>query len=82
LLKAGLVVTGGAALVGRAGPGLAQGRTFPPAPPVTSPIAGRMDTHVHAAPSSVARSTQESSREIDGKPRGLPPRRAGHNATP
>ena len=29
---------------------LAQGRNFPPPPPVTSPIAGLMDTHVHSAP--------------------------------
>jgi hypothetical protein len=52
LFKAGFVVVGAAGaatLAGGVGTALAQGRNFPP-PPITSPIAGLMDTHVHAAP--------------------------------
>jgi hypothetical protein len=52
LLKMGLAAPvvvgfGATALPSRV---LAQGRNFPPPPPVTSPIAGLMDTHVHSAP--------------------------------
>jgi hypothetical protein len=52
LLKLGLAapVVIGFGAVGLPKRAAAQGRNFPPPPPLTSPIAGLMDTHVHSAP--------------------------------
>src|SRR5262245_6848269 len=57
-LKGGVAIVGGAGFATVADPrqALAQVRVFPPPPPAVSPIAGLMDTHVHAAPDVFGRS--------------------------
>src|SRR5207237_9775737 len=50
---------------------LAQVRVFPPPPPAVSPIAGLMDTHVHAAPDVFGRSLDDEEVAILYKERGL-----------
>src|SRR6266568_9227171 len=49
----------------------AQGRVFPPPPPAVSPIAGLMDTHVHAAPDVFGRSLDDEEIATLYKDRGL-----------
>src|SRR6266568_6065741 len=49
----------------------AQGRVFPPPPPAVSPIAGLMDTHVHAAPDVFGRSLDDEEVATLYKDRGL-----------
>ena len=49
----------------------AQVRVFPPPPPEVSPIAGLMDTHVHAAPDVFGRSMDDEEVAILYKERGL-----------
>src|SRR5216683_933836 len=51
--------------------GFAQVRVFPPPPPEVSPIAGLMDTHVHAAPDVFGRSMDDEEVAILYKERGL-----------
>src|SRR5262249_56101075 len=57
-LKGGIAIVGGAGMATVVDPGevFAQVRVFPPPPPAVSPIAGLMDTHVHAAPDVFGRS--------------------------
>jgi hypothetical protein len=74
LLKAGFVIAGAAGattLLGSAGTVLAQGRNFPPPPPVTSPIAGLMDTHVHSAPDVFGRALDDEQVVALYKDRGV-----------
>ena len=61
LLKAGVAIVGGAGLATVVDPReiFAQIRVFPPPPPAVSPIAGLMDTHVHAAPDVFGRSLDD-----------------------
>src|SRR5262249_61017419 len=60
-LKGGIAIVGGAGMVTVVDPGeiFAQVRVFPPPPPAGSPIAGLMDTHVHAAPDVFGRSLDD-----------------------
>jgi hypothetical protein len=60
-LKAGVAIVGGAGLatVMDSHEAFAQVRVFPPPPPAVSPIAGLMDTHVHAAPDVFGRSLDD-----------------------
>src|SRR5260370_472674 len=72
-LKAGVGIAGAAGfarVVGRRGV-FAQGRVSPPPPPEVSPIAGLMDTHVHAAPDVFGRSMDDEEVAILYKERGL-----------
>jgi hypothetical protein len=69
----------GVALIGAAGFAtildqrevFAQGRVFPPPPPAVSPIAGLMDTHIHAAPDVFGRALDDEEAAILYKERGL-----------
>jgi hypothetical protein len=49
----------------------AQGRNFPPPPPVTSPIAGLIDTHVHSAPDVFGRGYDDEEVAALYKDRGI-----------
>ncbi len=73
LLKAGVAIVGGAGLATVVGPHevFAQVRVFPPPPPAVSPIAGLMDTHVHAAPDVFGRSLDDEEVATLYKDRGL-----------
>ena len=73
LLKGGVAIVGGAGLATVVGPRevFAQVRVFPPPPPAVSPIAGLMDTHVHAAPDVFGRSLDDEEVAILYKDRGL-----------
>ena len=73
LLKAGVAIVGGAGLATVVGPreAFAQVRVFPPPPPAVSPIAGLMDTHVHAAPDVFGRSLDDEEVATLYKDRGL-----------
>ena len=73
LLKAGVAIVGGAGLATVVGPRevFAQIRVFPPPPPAVSPIAGLMDTHVHAAPDVFGRSLDDEEVASLYKDRGL-----------
>jgi hypothetical protein len=70
---------GGVAIIGAAGFAtvvdsrevFAQGRVFPPPPPAVSPIAGLMDTHVHAAPDVFGRAMDDEEAAILYKERGV-----------
>ena len=61
------LLKGGVAIVGGAGHGdgcrpprtIRAGPVFPPPPPAVSPIAGLMDTHVHAAPDVFGRALDD-----------------------
>jgi len=55
----------------RSARGVRQVRVFPPPPPAVSPIAGLMDTHVHAAPDVFGRSLDDEEMAILYKERGL-----------
>jgi hypothetical protein len=72
-LKAGIAIVGGAGVATVVDPGevFAQVRVFPPPPPAVSPIAGLMDTHVHAAPDVFGRSLDDEEVAILYKDRGL-----------
>jgi Family of unknown function (DUF6282) len=72
-LKGGVAIVGGAGLATIADPRelFAQVRVFPPPPPAVSPIAGLMDTHVHAAPDVFGRSLDDEEMAILYKDRGL-----------
>jgi hypothetical protein len=72
-LKGGIAIVGGAGMATVADPGevFAQVRVFPPPPPAVSPIAGLMDTHVHAAPDVFGRSLDDEEVAILYKDRGL-----------
>src|SRR5258707_11040100 len=73
LLKAGVAIVGGAGLATVVGPRevFAQVRVFPPPPPAVSPIAGLMDTHVHAAPDVFRPSLDDEEVATLYKDRGL-----------
>jgi hypothetical protein len=72
-LKAGVAIVGAAGFSTVLDPRevAAQGRVFPPPPPAVSPIAGLMDTHVHAAPDVFGRSMDDEEIAILYKERGL-----------
>src|SRR6185437_11725720 len=63
-LKTGVAVVGAREV-------FAQGRVFPPPPPAVSPIAGLMDTHVHAAPDVFGRGYDDDEVAALYKERGL-----------
>src|SRR5262245_54681588 len=73
VLKGGIAIVGGAGMATVVDPGevFAQVRVFPPPPPAVSPIAGLMDTHVHAAPDVFGRSLDDEEVAILYKDRGL-----------
>ncbi len=50
---------------------MAQGRNFPPPPPLTSPIAGLMDTHVHSAPDVFGRAFDDEEMAALYRDRGV-----------
>jgi hypothetical protein len=72
-LKTGVAIVGAAGLATVVDPRevLAQGRVFPPPPPAVSPIAGLMDTHVHAAPDVFGRGYDDEEVAALYKERGL-----------
>ena len=72
-LKAGVAIAGAAGFTTVVDPRevFAQVRVFPPPPPEVSPIAGLMDTHVHAAPDVFGRSMDDEEVAILYKERGL-----------
>lgn len=72
-LKTGVAVVGAAGLAAVVDPRdvFAQGRVFPPPPPAVSPIAGLMDTHVHAAPDVFGRGYDDDEVAALYKERGL-----------
>lgn len=74
------LLEGGVALVGAAGftaildpfyPAAAQVRVFPPPPPAVSPIAGLMDTHIHAAPDVFGRAIDDEEAAAIYRDRGV-----------
>jgi hypothetical protein len=73
LLKTGVAIVGGAGLATVVSPReiFAQVRVCPPPPPAVSPIAGLMDTHVHAAPDVFGRSLDDEEVAALYKERGL-----------
>src|SRR5262249_45964533 len=72
-LKAGVAIVGAAGFATVVDPreAFAQVRVFPPPPPAVSPIAGLMDTHVHAAPDVFGRAIDDEEAAILYKERGL-----------
>src|SRR5579883_1209306 len=72
-LKGGVAIVGAAGFAAVADPRevFAQGRVFPPPPPAVSPIAGLIDTHVHAAPDVFGRALDDEEAAILYKERGL-----------
>src|SRR5229473_1618096 len=72
-LEAGVAIAGAAGFATVVDPRevFAQVRVFPPPPPEVSPIAGLMDTHVHAAPDVFGRSMDDEEVAILYKERGL-----------
>jgi hypothetical protein len=72
-LKAGVAIVGAAGFSTILDPRevFGQVRVFPPPPPAVSPIAGLMDTHVHAAPDVFGRSLDDEEMAILYKERGL-----------
>jgi len=72
-LKMGVAIAGAAGLATVIDPRevFGQVRVFPPPPPAVSPIAGLMDTHVHAAPDVFGRSVDDEEVAILYKERGL-----------
>src|SRR6266566_4995722 len=72
-LAAGVAIVGAAGFTTILDPRevFAQGRVFPPPPPAVSPIAGLMDTHVHAAPDVFGRSMDDEEAASLYKERGL-----------
>jgi hypothetical protein len=72
-LRAGVAIVGAAGFATILDPRevFAQGRVFPPPPPAVSPIAGLMDTHVHAAPDVFGRSLDDEEAASLYKERGL-----------
>ena len=73
VLKAGVAIVGAAGLatIMNAREVFAQVRVFPPPPPAVSPIAGLMDTHVHAAPDVFGRALDDEEIASIYKERGL-----------
>src|SRR6202022_1411971 len=72
-LKAGVAIAGAAGFATVVDPRevFAKVAVFPPPPPEVSPIAGLMDTHVHAAPDVFGRSMDDEEVAILYKERGL-----------
>jgi len=72
-LKAGVAIVGAAGFSTILDPRevFGQVRVFPPPPPAVSPIAGLMDTHVHAAPDVFGRSLDDEEMAILYNERGL-----------
>ncbi|MBI4594115.1 MAG: membrane dipeptidase [Candidatus Rokubacteria bacterium] len=59
-LKTAALGTLGLAALGRAGAAEAQVRVFPPPPPLTSPIEGMIDFHVHSSPDVFGRAIDDN----------------------
>src|SRR5690242_14918632 len=72
-LKTGIAIVGAAGLAAVVDPRelFAQGRVFPPPPPAVSPIAGLMDTHVHAAPDVFGRAIDDEEAATLYRDRGV-----------
>ena len=72
-LKTGIAIVGAAGMATVVDPRelFAQVRVFPPPPPAVSPIAGLMDTHVHAAPDVFGRALDDEEVAIIYRDRGL-----------
>jgi Family of unknown function (DUF6282) len=72
-LKGGVAIVGAAGFAAVVDPreAFTQGRVFPPPPPAVSPIAGLIDTHVHAAPDVFGRSLDDEEAASLYKERGL-----------
>ena len=72
-LKTGIAIVGAASMATVVDPRelFAQVRVFPPPPPAVSPIAGLMDTHVHAAPDVFGRALDDEEVAIIYRDRGL-----------
>jgi hypothetical protein len=72
-LKTGIAIVGAAGMATIVDPRelFAQVRVFPPPPPAVSPIAGLMDTHVHAAPDVFGRALDDEEVAIIYTDRGL-----------
>jgi hypothetical protein len=72
-LKTGIAIVGAAGMATVVDPRelFAQVRVFPPPPPAVSPIAGLMDTHVHAAPDVFGRALDDEEVAITYRDRGL-----------
>jgi hypothetical protein len=72
-LRTGIAIVGAAGMATVVDPRelFAQVRVFPPPPPAVSPIAGLMDTHVHAAPDVFGRALDDEEVAIIYRDRGL-----------
>ena len=72
-LKTGIAIVGAAGMATVVEPRelFAQGRVFPPPPPAINPIAGLMDTHVHAAPDVFGRALDDEEVATLYRDRGL-----------
>ena len=72
-LKTGMAIVGAAGMATIVDPRelFAQVRVFPPPPPAINPIAGLMDTHVHAAPDVFGRALDDEEVAILYRDRGL-----------
>ena len=72
-LKTGIAIVGAAGMATVVDPRelFAQVRVFPPPPPAVSPIAGLMDTHVHATPDVFGRALDDEEVAIIYRDRGL-----------
>jgi hypothetical protein len=72
-LKTGIAIVGAAGMATVVDPRelFAQVRVFPPPPPAVSPIAGLMDTHVHAAPDVFGRALDDEEVAVIYRDRGL-----------
>ena len=71
LKGAALGVAALSALGGRAGDAIAQGRTYPPPPPATSPVDGLIDFHVHTAPDVFGRALVDDEEAALARERGM-----------
>jgi len=67
----GIAGAGGFSAVLGPGEALAQVRVFPPPPPVVSPVAGLMDTHVHSAPDVFGRALDDDMAAGLARERGM-----------
>jgi hypothetical protein len=71
LRRAALGVAGLSALAGLPAGAAAQGRTYPPPPPATSPVDGLIDFHAHTAPDVFGRALTDNEAATLGRDRGM-----------